>query len=150
MPLDLVRGATEHYADAVYYDFTYRTRTDDIAYYQRVARQFGGPVLEIGGGSGRIATAIAKDGTDVTALDASRPMLKQGRARAREELPKAMEVAKTQAFTITSGSFSNAHRYTTSNSKKHADDGAITVTNGSFTATLDPQSVTTFVADGTP
>ena len=89
MALDLVRGATDHYADAVYYDFTYRTRTEDIAFYQRVARQFGGPVLEIGGGSGRIATAIAKDGADVTALDASRPMLKQGRARARDELRKA-------------------------------------------------------------
>ncbi len=58
--------------------------------------------------------------------------------------------AKTQNFTVTSGTFTNAHRYTTSNSKKLADDGAVTVTNGSFTASLDPQSVTTFVADGTP
>jgi SAM-dependent methyltransferase len=88
MALDLVRGATDHYADAVYYDFTYRTRTEDIAYYQRIARQHGGPVLEIGGGSGRIATAIAKDGADVTVLDASRAMLKQGRERAKETLRK--------------------------------------------------------------
>ncbi len=58
--------------------------------------------------------------------------------------------AKTQNFTIASGTFTNAHRYTTSNSKKLADDGPVTVTNSSFTASLDPQSVTTFVADGTP
>jgi glucuronoarabinoxylan endo-1,4-beta-xylanase len=58
--------------------------------------------------------------------------------------------AKTQDFTIVSGAFANAHKYTTSNTKKLADDGPVTVTNGSFTATLDPQSVTTFVADGTP
>jgi glucuronoarabinoxylan endo-1,4-beta-xylanase len=58
--------------------------------------------------------------------------------------------AKTQDFTIVSGSFANAHRYTTSNTKKLSDDGPVTVTNGMFTATLDPQSVTTFVADGTP
>jgi O-glycosyl hydrolase len=58
--------------------------------------------------------------------------------------------AKTQDFTVTSGSFANAHKYTTSNTKKLADDGPITLTNGTFTATLDPQSVTTFVADGTP
>jgi len=58
--------------------------------------------------------------------------------------------AKTQDFTIVSGSFGSAHKYTTSNTKKLADDGPVTVTNGSFTATLDPQSVTTFVADGTP
>jgi glucuronoarabinoxylan endo-1,4-beta-xylanase len=58
--------------------------------------------------------------------------------------------AKTQNFTITSGTFTNAHKYTTSNSKKLADDGPVTVTSGSFTASLDPQSVTTFMADGTP
>jgi glucuronoarabinoxylan endo-1,4-beta-xylanase len=56
--------------------------------------------------------------------------------------------AKTQDFTIVSGSFANAHKYTTSNTKKLADDGPVIVTNGTFTATLDPQSVTTFVADG--
>lgn len=56
--------------------------------------------------------------------------------------------AATQTFTITSGAFANAHRYTTSSSKKLADAGAVTITNGSFTATLDAQSVTTFVADG--
>jgi glucuronoarabinoxylan endo-1,4-beta-xylanase len=53
----------------------------------------------------------------------------------------------TQSFTIVSGSFANVKRYTTSNSKKLADDGAVTLTNSSFTATLDPQSVTTFVAN---
>ena len=86
MALDLMRGAQDHYADAVYYDYTYRTRDEDIGYYRRLARQHGGPVLEIGGGSGRIATALAKDGLEVTVLDASRAMLKQGRTRAREEL----------------------------------------------------------------
>ena len=35
-------------------------------------------------------------------------------------------------------------------SKKLADDGPVTVTDGSFTASLDPRSATTFVADGTP
>jgi glucuronoarabinoxylan endo-1,4-beta-xylanase len=58
--------------------------------------------------------------------------------------------AKTQDFTVTNGTFANVHRYTTSSSKKLVDDGPVTVTNGSFTASLDAQSVTTFVADGTP
>jgi glucuronoarabinoxylan endo-1,4-beta-xylanase len=57
--------------------------------------------------------------------------------------------AKSQTFTISSGTFTNVHRYTTSNSKKLSDDGAVTVTNNSFTVSLDAQSVTTFVADGT-
>lgn len=58
--------------------------------------------------------------------------------------------AQTQDFTISSGTFANAHKYTTSNSKKLADDGPIAVNNGAFTASLDPQSVTTFVADVAP
>jgi glucuronoarabinoxylan endo-1,4-beta-xylanase len=58
--------------------------------------------------------------------------------------------AKSQDFTVASGSFANVHKYTTSNSKKLADDGPVTVNNGTFTASLEPQSVTTFVADATP
>ena len=57
--------------------------------------------------------------------------------------------AKSQTFTISSGNFTNVHRYTTSNTKKLSDDGSVTVTNNSFTVSLDAQSVTTFVADGT-
>jgi glucuronoarabinoxylan endo-1,4-beta-xylanase len=56
--------------------------------------------------------------------------------------------AVKQTFTITAGSFANLHRYTTSSGKKLADDGPVTVTNNSFTASLDAQSVSTFVADG--
>lgn len=53
----------------------------------------------------------------------------------------------TQTFTIVSGSFANVKRTTTSNTKKLADDGAVTLTNSSFIATLDPQSITTFVGE---
>jgi glucuronoarabinoxylan endo-1,4-beta-xylanase len=53
----------------------------------------------------------------------------------------------TQTFTVVSGSFANVKRTTTSNSKKLADDGAVTLTNSSFTSTLDPQSITTFVGE---
>lgn len=40
-------------------------------------------------------------------------------------------------------------KYTTSSSKNVASDGAVNATNGSFTASLDAQSVTTFVGTGT-
>jgi glucuronoarabinoxylan endo-1,4-beta-xylanase len=52
----------------------------------------------------------------------------------------------SQTFAITGGSFTSLHKYTTSNSKKLSDDGTIAVTNNAFTASLDAQSVTTFVA----
>jgi glucuronoarabinoxylan endo-1,4-beta-xylanase len=54
--------------------------------------------------------------------------------------------AVSQPFAITGASFTSLHKYTTSNSKKLSDDGTVTVTNNAFTASLDAQSVTTFVA----
>ena len=71
----LARGAREHYDDAVYYDYTYRRRRDDVEYYRRVARQYGGPVLELGVGTGRVGLALAHDGFDVVGLDANPAML---------------------------------------------------------------------------
>lgn len=56
-------------------------------------------------------------------------------------------MTRISSFTIVSGSFANVKRTTTSNAKKLADDGAVTLTNGSFSATLDPQSITTFVGE---
>jgi len=40
--------------------------------------------------------------------------------------------AKSQTFTISSGNFTNVHRYTTSNTKKLSDDGSVTVTKQFF------------------
>jgi SAM-dependent methyltransferase len=79
----LERGSREHYADAQYYDYTYRRRRADLDFYRRVARQHGSPILELGAGSGRVAVPLALDGHRVTGLDLSLPMLEQARARAR-------------------------------------------------------------------
>jgi glucuronoarabinoxylan endo-1,4-beta-xylanase len=57
--------------------------------------------------------------------------------------------AKSQTFNLSNGTFANAHRYTTSDSKKIKDDGTVAVANNSFTVSLDAQSLTTFVADAT-
>lgn len=56
--------------------------------------------------------------------------------------------SKSQTFSVSNGNFVNPKRYTTSNTKRLADDGTVTVTNKSFTATLDAQSISTFVAEG--
>lgn len=84
-PLD--RGAREHYDDALYYDHTYRTRTEDVAFYRELVRAHGEPVLEIGGGSGRVSIPLAHDGARVTVLDASAPMLARAKERVKE-LPR--------------------------------------------------------------
>jgi len=43
----------------------------DVAFYERVARELGGPVLELACGTGRIALPLAKAGLHVTGVDRS-------------------------------------------------------------------------------
>jgi SAM-dependent methyltransferase len=71
---------------AQYYDLApvYRDRTD-AAFYLARALEAHGPILEIGCGTGRILTPIARAGVDITGLDASPAMLEVCRARLRAE-----------------------------------------------------------------
>ena len=48
----------------------------DAEFYVEQARRWGGPVLDLGCGTGRIAIALAEKGFDVVGLDLSAPMLK--------------------------------------------------------------------------
>ncbi|MBC7390552.1 MAG: T9SS type A sorting domain-containing protein [Opitutaceae bacterium] len=57
--------------------------------------------------------------------------------------------SKSQQFTIQNGGVSGMSKYTTSISKNIASDGNVSVMNGSFTSTLDAQSVTTFEGTST-
>jgi SAM-dependent methyltransferase len=94
-------GSREHYADPALYDYEYRRRRADIAWYRALAvRRLGDPasepaasktrtkskaprprILELGAGSGRVTIALAKAGFEVVALDASKPMLAKLRER---------------------------------------------------------------------
>jgi SAM-dependent methyltransferase len=49
--------------------------TEDIGFYLEEARRSGGPVVELGVGTGRIALPIAGDGIRVIGVDSSRGML---------------------------------------------------------------------------
>src|ERR1051325_7194132 len=59
----------------------------DREFYRRMARRTGGPILELGAGTGRIALPLAADGHAVTALDLSPHMLAIARAKAALVLP---------------------------------------------------------------
>ena len=48
---------------------------EDVAFYLEEARSSGGPVVELGVGTGRIAVPIAADGIRVIGVDSSRGML---------------------------------------------------------------------------
>ena len=55
----------------------------DIRFWQRLAEQCGGPVLELGCGTGRVAVPVAKTVDQVVGIDRSEAMLRQARRRLR-------------------------------------------------------------------
>jgi ubiquinone/menaquinone biosynthesis C-methylase UbiE len=48
----------------------------DVDWYRARAREAGGPVLELGAGTGRVTLPIARDGASIHALDADAAMLR--------------------------------------------------------------------------
>ncbi|MDP7514787.1 MAG: class I SAM-dependent methyltransferase [Dehalococcoidia bacterium] len=70
---------------AEWYDVFYSTAgVDDVEFYMDLAVLSGGPVLEIGCGTGRVSLPIAAAGVDVVGVDFSPAMLAKARERARE------------------------------------------------------------------
>lgn len=70
MPFDFPYDDWADIYDAVYADLTH-----DIDFYVELARESGGPVLELGCGTGRISLAIAREGIAVTGIDISPRMI---------------------------------------------------------------------------
>jgi len=56
---------------------------EDVGFYVEEARRSGGPVVELGVGTGRIAVPIASAGVNVIGIDASEGMLEVAAERAR-------------------------------------------------------------------
>lgn len=53
----------------------------DVPFWLSVARREGGPVVEWGTGTGRIAVPLSKEGFDVTAVELSGKMAERGRSK---------------------------------------------------------------------
>ncbi len=70
MPFDFPFDDWADIYDAVHADLTH-----DIDFYVELARESGGPVLELGCGTGRISLAIAREGVAVTGIDISPRMI---------------------------------------------------------------------------
>jgi ubiquinone/menaquinone biosynthesis C-methylase UbiE len=68
---------------AALYDRWNASVTEDIGFYVEEAVRSGGPVLELGVGTGRIAVPTAQAGIAVVGVDSSAPMLDLCRQRAR-------------------------------------------------------------------
>jgi SAM-dependent methyltransferase len=66
---------------ARFYDAENQDMTADLALYSALLDEVGGPVLDVGCGTGRVALHLAGEGARVVGLDASTEMLKRAQAR---------------------------------------------------------------------
>jgi SAM-dependent methyltransferase len=73
------------YSDGRYFDLESGGITEDIPFYLNQAAISGGPVLELGCGTGRITIPMAEAGFEMTGLDICKPMLDQARIKADEK-----------------------------------------------------------------
>jgi SAM-dependent methyltransferase len=67
------------------YDLDCEQHSDDIPFYESLARDAGGAALELGVGTGRVAVALARAGIAVSGIDSSEAMLGRARCRASDE-----------------------------------------------------------------
>ena len=77
-------GQSEHYDDAVLYDYEYRGRRRDANFYAQLARDHlepTDPILELACGSGRVTRTLIKAGFAVVGVDRSRAMVARARRR---------------------------------------------------------------------
>jgi SAM-dependent methyltransferase len=82
------RGYGEFPFVAEFYDYVvpYRERRD-VDFFVELARQSGGPVLEIGSGTGRVLIPTARAGIEIVGLDSSPSMLAVCREKLKHEPP---------------------------------------------------------------
>ncbi len=67
----------EHYADGDWYDAEYVHIGGDIPYYESVAREVSGSILELACGTGRLTEPMARAGARVVGVDIAPGMLKR-------------------------------------------------------------------------
>jgi len=74
----------------------------DVPFWRRVASAAGGPVLELGCGTGRVSLPLARAGVELVGIDRSAPMLDRARkavARAfRRASPRSAEASRSVCF----------------------------------------------------
>ncbi len=90
--------ATDPYAALVrYYDAETVGTVHDLPAYAALAERFGGPVLDVGCGTGRVGLALAEKKVRIVGIDSSEPMLARARAKAEQEKVDASRVVFRQA-----------------------------------------------------
>src|SRR5947208_5098811 len=82
-------GAVEPFEDAALYDWEYRRRRDDVRFYRTLADERGGPILDLGCGTGRLLIPLVRSGHVVVGVDRAPAMLARAAARLARLAPRA-------------------------------------------------------------
>ena len=83
------------------YDAVYTDRDDGAFWLAMAETAHGGPLLEIGCGTGRILLPLARAGHEVTGLDLSGPMIERCRAKLAAEPPDVAGRVRLHAADMT-------------------------------------------------
>jgi SAM-dependent methyltransferase len=86
---------------ARYYDVLHGDLNEDIEFVIRLAEESGGPVLELGCGTGRLLLPLVRTGQETTGLDGSEEMLAIAKAKLTGERPAVRERARLEQGDIT-------------------------------------------------
>ncbi len=81
-----------NYKPQIYDEVTSASLGGDVEWYCAKARQEGGPVLELGAGTGRITIPIAEAGIPIHALDADTGMLERMRTKLEDQPARIREL----------------------------------------------------------
>jgi SAM-dependent methyltransferase len=90
-------------AHAAVYDLEYAAREMDLDFWVRATRC--GPVLELGCGTGRLTTQLARTGHQITGVDSSKPMLERATQRMSGQTNVTLIHADVRALPCRDGSF---------------------------------------------
>jgi SAM-dependent methyltransferase len=85
--------------DALWHDLECGSYREDLALWHTLAGAAGGPVLDVGAGTGRVSLALAAAGVPVVALDAESSLLAELACRAAG-LPVETVVADAREFAL--------------------------------------------------
>ena len=80
----LILNNMDHWASM--YDWIYSWKQDDISFYVNEARKSGGPVLELGSGTGRVTIPVASSGIEIVGMDMSPTMLNIAQGKADDQI----------------------------------------------------------------
>jgi SAM-dependent methyltransferase len=87
--------------EAIWHEVECGAYSADLALWSQIAREAGGPVLELGCGTGRVALRLAGEGHEVTALDSSPALVAELRRRAQAaRLDLEAVVAEAREFAL--------------------------------------------------